>query len=775
TKQSYIPSFSSKKREIEYPTNFGFLGTPCIEYSHPMSHELQPNNSQKNALGTGVAKKLPSIQEIRSFVQHKNRNCHARTLSNNDAVFFNLNEFSDLEGDENNMKIWHIRLRSLCLVINYSIISVLREAEVEQLCYLGTILLYTKQITLINISYSQPRRNYLIMVTKELHSLLLLMNLNLLTKWVLISLKKSITFTLILKIWGRHDLLEFEVYNTHETTAHLSNFNTLTEEDVRTLIKECGKKNSAVDPMPTSLVIDLIDVLLPTITKIINLSLDSGTFADVWKCALVHPLLKTVGVDPPFVNCRPISNLQYISKLTEKVVFSQTHSHMMAHSLYPELQSSYRRYHSTETALLKVTNDILLKMNSQEVTLLVTLDLSSAFDTVNHEILLCRLRNEFGIHGKVLDWFKSYLHNRGQQISIEGILSQRFDLDSGVPQGSCLGPLLFITSGRLTPSRRLVIYASKLFKIFEDQLPDTHGYADDTQLYLSFKPSLSTSQEDALCAMESCIDKIRRWMIQDKLLMNDGKTEFLVIGTRQQLCKLQPISISVNNSVISPSPHIFYLGSWLDSNLNMTTHITKVCKACFFHLHNIRRIKKYLSRDNLLKVNTKYPIPLTRNYNNQRRLQPHHSKRLNNCDTSNSVADGSDQAFDRHEGHVLKGRRSHGGNCPRCPNSLCLKATKHFGVTNISRMQNFYISVKKIDRRRDHRLPSIRFIFDNLTGFIHHGKCLGSLLIESTSDKKVKHLVMQFSRNPIDGVKILNARTTQACLDQTQQTLSCFV
>ena len=202
-----------------------------------------------------------------------------------------------------------------------------------------------------------------------------------------------------------HGLREFEVFNTSETTAHLSNFNTITEEDVRTLIKECGKKNtrSAVDPMPTSLVIDLNDVLLPTITKIINQSLDSGTFAYIWKCALVHPLLKTVGVDPLFVNCRPISNLQYISKLTEKVVFSQTHSHMTAHSLYPELQSSYRRYHRTETALLKVTNDILLKMNSQEVTLLVTLDLRSAFDTVNHQILLRRLQNEFGNHGKVLD------------------------------------------------------------------------------------------------------------------------------------------------------------------------------------------------------------------------------------------------------------------------------------------------------------------------------------------------------------------------------------
>ena len=187
-----------------------------------------------------------------------------------------------------------------------------------------------------------------------------------------------------------------------------------------------------------------------------------------------------------------------------------------------------------------------------------------------------------------MDWFKSYLHNRGQQISIEGILSQRFDLDSGVPQGSCLGPLLFI------------IYASKLFKIIEDQLPDSHGYADDTQLYLSFKPSLSTSQEDALCAMESSFEKIRRWMIQDKLVMNDGKTEFLVIGTRQQLCKLQPISISVNNSVISPSPHIKNLWQLVGLELKHGDSYTKVCKACFFHLHNIRRIKKYLSRENLL-------------------------------------------------------------------------------------------------------------------------------------------------------------------------------
>ena len=156
---------------------------------------------------------------------------------------------------------------------------------------------------------------------------------------------------------------------------------TNTRKCTHALIKESGKKSSAVDPIPTSVAIDLIDVLLPVITKIINLSLESGMFPDSWKCALVHPLLKNAGLDSLFQNCRPISNIQYVSKLTEKTVFNQTHLHMMAHSLYPEFQSAYRQHHSTETALLKITNDILLKMNSQEVTLLVTLDLSSAFDT----------------------------------------------------------------------------------------------------------------------------------------------------------------------------------------------------------------------------------------------------------------------------------------------------------------------------------------------------------------------------------------------------------
>ena len=131
-------------------------------------------------------------------------------------------------------------------------------------------------------------------------------------------------------------------------------------------------------------------------------------------------------------------------------------------------------------------------------------------------------------------------------------------------------------------------------------LPDAHCFADDTQLYLSFKPLGDTAQADAIQAMEKCIDAVRNWMIQDRLLINDDKTEFLLVGTRQQLEKLDSCSITVGNNRISPSPCVKNLGSWFDSNLSMTDHINKACNAAFYHLHNLRRIKKYLSRDSLI-------------------------------------------------------------------------------------------------------------------------------------------------------------------------------
>ena len=231
------------------------------------------------------------------------------------------------------------------------------------------------------------------------------------------------------------------------------------------------------------------------------------------------------------------------------------------------MQSAYRKNHSTETALLKVTNDILMEMNSQHAVLLVLLDLSAAFDTVDHCFLLRRLQTSFGISGAPLDWFKSYLSAKRQRVSIPGALSGSLPLDWGVPQGSCLGPLLYI------------IYSSKLWTSLNVTFQILTVMRMIHKKYLSFKPDDLSSQQDPVTAMQNCIDDIRSRMEHDKLLLNDEKTEFLIIGTRQQLSKLNISSISVGTSAITKSSVVRNLGSYIDFKPSMNSHINKVCNA----------------------------------------------------------------------------------------------------------------------------------------------------------------------------------------------------
>ena len=210
------------------------------------------------------------------------------------------------------------------------------------------------------------------------------------------------------------------------------------------------------------------------------------------------------------------------------------------------------------------------------------LDLSAAFDTVDHGVLLNRLSTSFGVRESALQWFTSYLLNRSQRVSFDQNLSEKFNLQCGVPQGSCLGPLLF------------TIYASKFFEVIKNYLPQSHVHADDTQLYLSFNADSACSQSDALEAMEQCIQAIRSRMIKDKLRMNDNKTEFMIVDTRKQLAKVNIDGLSVGDSIIiAPVITVRNLGSWFEQNLSMTLHINKICKAASFHIYKIRRIRKY--------------------------------------------------------------------------------------------------------------------------------------------------------------------------------------
>ena len=170
---------------------------------------------------------------------------------------------------------------------------------------------------------------------------------------------------------------------------------------------------------------------------------------------------------------------------------------------------------SIETALLKVQNDLLLNMDRDHDTLVVLLDLS--FITVDDSILLSRLQHKFGFDGLVLSWFKSYLTGRSFKVLVNDALFDTFDQEWGVPQGSCLVPLLF------------VLYFSKLFEITGRYLPNVHVYADDTQLHISFSLNNIDEQLNTLSAIEDCAAAIRSWMSEDKLKPNDDKTEFLLV------------------------------------------------------------------------------------------------------------------------------------------------------------------------------------------------------------------------------------------------------
>ena len=225
-----------------------------------------------------------------------------------------------------------------------------------------------------------------------------------------------------------------------------------------------------------------------------------------------------------------------------------------------------------------------------QVTLLVLVDLTSAFDTVEHEILLDRLRSTVGLRGKVLSWFESYFEGRSQKVSINGTLSKPLNLMCGVPQGSCLGPLLF------------TIYVSELFQILKHHLHSVHTFADDTQLYLSFKPSDTFSEVEAVSAMQKCICDVRAWIREDQLMLNDDKTEFLIIGTRQQLSKVSIQSIKVGQAEVSSVVSARNLGTRFDTHLDMRTHITKTCSSTFYYLYNVRHIRKYLSRESTEKL-----------------------------------------------------------------------------------------------------------------------------------------------------------------------------
>ena len=374
--------------------------------------------------------------------------------------------------------------------------------------------------------------------------------------------------------------------NPPDTRKVLQNLSCVSADEVRHLAIRFPCKYFDLDPIPTSLVTDYINILITPITSIINLPHTEGSFTSHFKSAHVPPphILKKPFLNKDSMkNDRPVTNLSFLSKVLEKVVVNQLNTHINSSNTSNQYQSAYRKFHSNETVLLKMHSDILASMDAGRVTALTLLDLPAAFDTIDHTILLSRLDDWFGVTRKALNWFKSYLTGRCQRIKVRDCLSSKADLKFGVLQGSVLGSLLF------------TLYTTPLSSmIFEHAIPH-HLYANDSQLYVSFASGDSAA---ALNGLHSCLASVQSWMSTNKLKLNPDKTEFLLIGNERQQSKyLSIFPIVLFGVKTNPAKSARNLGVIFDKNFTFCSHISVFCNSCFYHVRDLQCIPRHLDLD----------------------------------------------------------------------------------------------------------------------------------------------------------------------------------
>ncbi len=335
------------------------------------------------------------------------------------------------------------------------------------------------------------------------------------------------------------------------------------------------------DIIPSQFLLHNIDFILPAVLQIINSSLSLSLVPSYFKHSTTIPILKdhNLDVDNP-INYRPISLLPFLSKVLERIVFQQIYEHISRYNLLDSRQCAYRPGHSTEIALLTVQDHIWRATENGLASALVLTDLSSAFDTVDHNILITRLQNCFGINGAALKWMQSYLEDRTFSVLYKTVSSVTYRVDCGVPQGSVLGPLLF--SCYISPMGNILSKIDNIKHLF---------YADDLQVVVT-----GTSVADCQHNVTSCVHEIRSWLTSNGLAFNDSKTKLLCFSPAAKSSFLSTtFSFTVGSSLCSSDSSVRDLGVILDDTLSMDKQITNLTKTCFSKLKNLWRIRRYVS------------------------------------------------------------------------------------------------------------------------------------------------------------------------------------
>ena len=332
--------------------------------------------------------------------------------------------------------------------------------------------------------------------------------------------------------------------------------------------------------------------IVDSLLCIINDSLSNGTFPDDWKIARVTPVYKNNGDINVMSNYRPISVIGHIAKMVEQLVRSQLVSYLEEHAFISTDQSAYLKGHSTQTSLHRVIDDWLENINDNQTTGVCLLDISKCFDTISHRILLQKL-SMYGIKHTELEWFSSYLDKRKQAVFCHNKLSSLVDLTTGVPQGSVLGPFLFL------------LFINDISNFTTDGCV-TNLFADDAMIYAS-----GDSVSEVQRKLQSCLSNISSWYRENRLKINNDKSKVMLVGSKAQLKSLNVDEFILNyeGMPLELVENAKYLGMTINSDISWDFHVQRLCQNMYYHLSLLRRLRRIFPNNLLLQVYKSYVQP----------------------------------------------------------------------------------------------------------------------------------------------------------------------
>ena len=352
-------------------------------------------------------------------------------------------------------------------------------------------------------------------------------------------------------------------------------------DEVISIIRQLSsKKSSGPNSIPTDILHLLQHDISKPLTQIFNLSFKTGIHPDALKTARVIPIFKK-GSKLLVSNYRPISLLSNLNKILEKLMFNRVYNYLERNNIIYKLQFGFRSKHSTKHTLIDISENIKKALDNKKSACGIFVDLQKAFDTVNHEILIKKL-SHYGVRGVVNNWFSSYLKNRTQFVSILGFNSSHKETKHGVPQGSVLGPLLFL------------IYMNDLHKAIK--FSRVYHFADDTNLL-----KISNSPKQLQKHINIDLKFLYKWLLANKISLNCSKTEMIIFRKPNSSVNYK-FNIKLNGHLLQPSDSIKYLGVYLDPELNWKTHCDVLSKKLKRANGMLMKIRHYLHKKELRSV-----------------------------------------------------------------------------------------------------------------------------------------------------------------------------